>query len=120
MSVRSRNTICKHIEASDTFYVDLGPLLEASETVSSVSGVTSDDAALTIANAAVISSNTTVRDEYGDSLTIEANTGVQFDLSVGTVTTDSDAAALVTVVFVKSTGGIDAVDCQLNVRGRDV
>lgn len=115
--VESRNRVCKHIEASDTYYVDLGPMMEASETVSSVTGVTPEDSNLTAANSAVLTSQTTVLDEYGQSLTIEANTGISFTLAGGTT---GNGCSLITVVFVKDTGKTDAIDLHIEVLGVDV
>jgi hypothetical protein len=120
MSVEASNVVCKHIEAVETYLVDLGPMLASSETVAAVVSVTSDDPALVISNAAVIGSNTETTDSDGDLVTIEANTGVRFDLSGGTLKSDSDFDAIVTVVFKKSSGNTDAIDCRLRVRGRDV
>jgi len=115
--VQSRNRVCKHIEASDVFYVDLGPILEASETVSSITSVTPADSNLTASSAAVLTSETIVKDEYGATLTIEANTGVSFNLAGGTT---GDGGTVITVVFVKSTGKTDAIDCIVDVEGTDV
>jgi ABC-type Fe3+-hydroxamate transport system substrate-binding protein len=119
MSEQAKNVVVKHVETSDQFYVDLSPLLESGETVASVTSVTcAGDSALTITSAAVIASPVTVRDYQGKSVTIAANTGVQFNLAGGTVTSDDAAQVLVTVVFTKSTGKTDAVDCPINVRGQ--
>lgn len=108
--VTARNRIAKHVQANDTYYVDCGPMLETSETISSVA-VSADD--VTVGSEAVLGVNTTVVDDHGQSLTIEANTGVSFSMSGGT----TGSADIVTVVITKNTGGIDAVDCPVDVSG---
>ena len=123
--VESINCLCKHVEASDTYYVDLEPLLGAGETVSSVTSVTCSDSNVTDASNAVIATQTTItsyeRDEAGNTTTrtyvIAANKGVSFTLSGGT---PGGGRKTVTVVFVKSTGKTDAVDCLIEIEGVDV
>ena len=123
--VRSINVICKHVEASDTYYVDLEPLLGTGETVSSITSVTPSDATLTAAASAVISVATTVtqvsRDTAGNTTTstyvIAANKGASFTLAGGTV---GRGVGTVTVKFLKSSGKTDAVDCLVHVRGVDL
>ena len=123
--VQTINTICKHIESNDTYYVDLQPLLGTSETVSSITSVTPVDTTLTAASAAVLSSQTTItryeRDEAGNTTTttyvIVANKGCSFTLSGGAT---GAGCSVVTVKFVKSTGKADAVDCLVEVHGVDV
>ena len=110
-NVFAKNKVHKHIQANDTYYVDLGNLLNSGETVSSAT-VASTDTGLTLGTPAVLGGDTTVTDYDGNSLTIEANTGISFTLSSGTV-----GCWLVTVVMTKSTGGIDAVDCELEIAG---
>lgn len=115
----------KHVESNDTYYVDLAPKLGTGETVSSVTSVTCSDAALTAANATVLSSNTTIttteRDEDGNTTTrtyiIAANKGVSFTLSGGTV---GAGCSTITVKFVKSTGKTDAEGLHVLVYGEDV
>lgn len=123
--VQTINTICKHVEASDTYYVDLEPLLGTSETVSSVTSVTPVDTTLTAASAAVLSSQTTVtnysRDLDGNTTTttyvIAANKGISFTLSGGAT---GAGCSVITVIFVKSSGKTDAVDCLIEIEGVDV
>ena len=67
---------------------------------------------MTLGSATVLASNTTVTDYEGNSLTIEANTGISFPMSAGTV-----GCWVITVVATKNTGGIDAVDCKVEVAG---
>ena len=123
--VRSINVICKHIESNDTYYVDLEPLLGTGETVSSITSVTPSDTTLTAASAAVLGVSTTItnvsRDTAGNTTTttyvIAANKGASFTLTGGAV---GMGVSTVTVVFVKSSGKTDAVDCLVHVRGVDV
>ena len=115
----------KHIESNDTYYIDLAPKLGTGETVSSVTSVTCSDAALTAANATVLSTATTIttteRDEDGDTTTrtyvIAANKGVSFTLTGGTV---GSGCSTITVKFVKSTGKTDAEGVHVLVYGEDV
>lgn len=115
--VEARNVVCKHIEASDTYYVDFGPILEASETISSITTVTAADSALTVTAETVLSQNTSVNDEYGQAITIEANTGISFALSGGTA---NNGVSVITVKIAKSTGKTDAIDLLIDVLGTDV
>jgi hypothetical protein len=123
--VQSVNMVCKHVEASDIYYVDLAPLLGTGETITSVTSVTASDAAITDSAPGVLSVDTTVtkttRDEDGNTRTvayvIEAVKGVYFTLSGGTT---GAGCGTVTVVFLKSTGKTDAIDCLLEVAGVDV
>jgi len=115
--VEARNVVCKHIEASDTYYVDFGPILEASETISSITSVTAADSALTVAAESVLDENTSVNDEYGQAITIEANTGISFTLTAGTA---NNGVSVITAVVVKSTGKTDAIDLLVDVLGTDV
>lgn len=115
----------KHVESNDTYYVDLAPKLGTGETVSSVTSVTCSDVALTAANAAVLSTATTIttteRDEDGNTTTrtyiIAANKGVSFTLTGGTV---GSGCSTITVKFVKSTGKTDAEGLHVLVYGEDV
>ena len=123
--VQTINTVCKHVESNDTFYVDLEPLLGTSETVSSITSVTPVDTTLTSASAAVLTSQTTVtrysRDEAGNTTTttyvIAANKGCSFTLTGGAT---GAGCSVVTVKFLKSSGKTDAVDCLVEVHGVDV
>ena len=123
--VQTRNTICKHVESNDTYYVDLEPLLGTSETVSSITSVTPVDTTLTAASAAVLTSQTTItryeRDTEGNTTTtiyvIAANKGCSFTLTGGAT---GAGCSVVTVKFLKSSGKSDAVDCLIEVHGVDV
>lgn len=123
--VQTIDTICKHIESNDTYYVDLEPLLGTSETVSSITSVNPSDATLTAGAGSVLGSDTTVtryeRDTAGNTTTttyvIAANKGASFTLTGGAT---GAGCSTVTVKFVKSTGRSDAVDCLIEVHGVDV
>jgi hypothetical protein len=123
--VQTINTICKHIESNDTYYVDLEPVLGTGETVSSITSVTPTDSTLTAGTGTVLSTATTVtryeRDEAGNTTTttyvIAANKGCSFTLTGGAT---GAGCSVVTVKFVKSTGKTDAVDCLIEVHGVDV
>jgi hypothetical protein len=123
--VQSINVICKHVESSDTYYVDLAPRLGTGETVSSITSVTPSDANLTAASPAVLTVATTItqtsRDTSGNTTTttyvIAANKGASFTLTGGST---GAGCSTVTVKFLKSTGKADAVDCLVEVHGVDV
>ena len=123
--VQTINTICKHVESNDTYYVDLQPLLGTSETVSSITSVTPVDTTMTAASSTVLSSQTTItryeRDDTGNTTTITyviaANKGCSFTLTGGAT---GAGCSVITVKFVKSTGKADAVDCLVEVHGVDV
>lgn len=123
--VETVNVICKHVEASDTYYLDLQPALAGAETVSSITLVTPSDINLTAASEAVLGAETTIttttRDEQGNttstSYVIAANKGCSFTLSGGSA---GAGCSRVTVVFLKSTGKTGAVDCLVEVHGVDV
>ena len=127
MTCAAPETPClrKHIEANDTYYIDLAPKLGTSETVSSVTSITCSDAALTAANAAVLTAATTIttteRDSDGNTTTktyiIAANKGISFTLTGGTV---GNGCSTITVKFAKSTGKADAEEVQILIHGVDV
>lgn len=123
--IQSMNVVCKHVEADDTYYVDLAPRLGTNETVASVTSVTPSDSSLTAGTGTVLTSGYTatrvIRDQDGNTTTstyvIAANKGVSFTLSGGS---SGAGCSTVTVKFVKSTGKTDAVDCLIEVHGVDV
>ena len=127
MTCSAPETPClrKHIESNDTYYIDLAPKLGTSETVSSVTSITCSDAALTAANAAVLTAATTIttteRDSDGNTTTktyvIAANKGISFTLTGGTV---GNGCSTITVKFAKSTGKVDAEDVHILIHGVDV
>lgn len=117
--------LLKHIESTDTYYVDLEPALGTSETVSTITSVTCTDTLLTAASSAVLSGSTTItryeRDDDGNTTTktyvIAASKGCSFTLTGGTV---GAGCSIITVKFVKSTGKSDAVGVKIQVYGEDV
>ena len=127
MTCSAPETPClrKHVESNDTYYIDLAPKLGTSETVSSVTSITCSDAALTAADAAVLTVATTIttteRDADGNTTTktyvIAANKGISFTLTGGTV---GNGCSTITVKFLKSTGKTDAEDVHILVHGVDV
>lgn len=74
---------------SKTYYVDLGEAIRG-RTITSVTSITSPDAGLTIASAAVLTADTSDYDQYGNAVTIESYTGVSFTLSGGTAGSEDD------------------------------
>ena len=89
---------------SKTYYVDLGEAIKG-RTITGVTSITSPDAALTIASAAVLSADTADYDQYGNSITIEANTGVSFTLSGGTAgSDDAESTTTLRITFTTSAG----------------
>ena len=127
MTCAAPGTPClrKHIESNDTYYIDLAPKLGTSETVSSVASITCSDAALTAANATVLTVATTIttteRDADGNTTAktyvIAANKGISFTLTGGTV---GNGCSTITVKFAKSTGKTDAEDVHILIHGVDV
>ena len=125
MSIQTINTVCKHVESNDTYYVDLAPVLGTSETVSSITSVTPVDTTLTAASVAVLTGSTTItrtiREEDGTTTTvtyvIAANKGCSFTLTDGAT---GAGTSVVTVKFLKSSGKTDAVDCLIQIQGVDV
>jgi len=89
---------------SKTYYVDLGEAIKG-RTITGVTSITSPDAALTIASAAVLSVDTADYDQYGNSITIEAGTGVSFTLSGGTSgSDDAESTTTLRITFTTSAG----------------
>ena len=127
MTCSAPETPClrKHVESNDTYYIDLAPKLGTSETVSSVTSITCSDAALTAADAAVLTVATTIttteRDADGNTTTktyvIAANKGISFTLTGGTA---GNGCSTITVKFAKSTGKTDAEDVHILIHGVDV
>ena len=89
---------------SKTYYVDLGEAIKG-RTITSVTSVTSPDAGLSISLVAVISADTSDYDQYGNAVTIEANTGVSFTLSGGTSgSDDAESTTTLRITFTTSAG----------------
>ena len=89
---------------SKTYYFDLGEAIKG-RTITAVGSVTSDDALLIISSAAVISADTDDYDQFGNAITIEANTGIQWNMADGTAgTADDEYTATLTFTFSTSAG----------------
>ena len=123
--VQTINTICKHVEDTETFYADFAPLLGTGETLVSVTSVTPTDPTLTASSPAVLSVATTdtrtTRDADGNTTTttyvIAANKGVSVVLAGGAT---GAGCSIVTIKAVKSTGKTATLDCLVEVHGVDV
>ena len=72
-----------------TYYVDLGEAIKG-RTITGVTSITSTDVALVISSAAVLTADTSDYDQFGNAVTIEANTGISFVLSGGTAGSEDD------------------------------
>ena len=68
---------------SKVYYADLGDAIRG-RTITGVTGIASDDAALTLSGLTVVSSDTAEYDAFGNPITIEANTGVYWTMAGGT------------------------------------
>lgn len=87
-----------------TYYVDLGEAIKG-RTITGVTSVTSPDAALAIASAAILTADTSDYDQYGNAVTIEANTGISFQLSNGTAgSDDAESTTTLRITFTTSAG----------------
>ena len=91
--------LMRHVEDSDTYFVDCEPLLEAGETITAATVATDD--ALTLGAAEVFTVDTDVRDQDGATKTIEAGHGVKFAVSGGAA---SGKPAVIKLTLTKSTG----------------
>ena len=86
------------------YYVDLGEAIKG-RTITGVTSITSPDAALAIASAAVLTVDTSDYDQYGNAVTIEANTGISFQLSNGTAgSDDAESTTTLRITFTTSAG----------------
>lgn len=123
--VQSLNVICKHVNDSDTYYVDFTPLLGTNETLSSIVSVTCSDSALTAGTATVFASQftdtRTERDADGNTTTttyvVATAKGCSFTLTGGTT---GAGCSTVIVVGMKSTGKTATVECLIDIHGTDV
>jgi hypothetical protein len=92
-----------------TYYADLGEAIKG-RTITGITGITSDDAALTISSVAVISTDVNDYDQFGNAITIEANTGVSWTMSAGTAgSEDEEYTATLRIVFSTAAGTENAV-----------
>lgn len=100
----SAEVLLHYTGESKTYYVDLGEAIKG-RTITSITSITSDDALLTISSSAILTVDTADYDQQGNSVTIEANTGVSFVLSNGTAGSEEDEyTATVVLTFVTNAG----------------
>lgn len=111
MSCRTDKVICKHRDASKTYYVSLDEILPIGVTIVSASSST-EDASLTISVTDIVTEDTTVNNGQCGDLTLKADRAVLLGLSGGA---SSDSEVIVTVQWTQSDGDSDAVDCRLLV-----
>ncbi len=91
-----------------TYYVDAGEQIKG-RTISGVTSITSDDGAMTVGSLAILSTDTSDFDADGNTLTIEANTGMSFGMSGGTAGGGyEDYTATLTILFTTSAGTEEA------------
>jgi len=111
--VFSTNVICKHVNASLWYYVDLDWLPSGVTVVSAEASST--DESLTISEPVILSQNTTV-DEDSDCgpLTLVADRALA--IQIGDGTQDEDTEVLVSVTWVQSDGNEDGRYLRLIVR----
>jgi hypothetical protein len=94
---------------SKTYYCDLGEAIKG-RTVTGVTSIVSDDALLTLSGLAVISVDTSDYDQFGNPITIEANTGVSWTMSGGTAGSEDDEwTATIRITFTTAAGTEQAV-----------
>lgn len=105
MSCCLSNQILTHYTGeSKTYYADLGEAIRG-RTITGVTAIASDDAALTLSGLAVISADTPDYDQFGNTITIEAGTGVSWTMSAGTAGSDDDEfTATLRITFTTSAG----------------
>jgi hypothetical protein len=86
------------------YYYDLGEAIKG-RTITVVSGITADDALLTLSTISIISTETSDYDQQGNALTIEANTGIKWTMGAGTAGIEDDEyTATLTFTFTTSAG----------------
>lgn len=93
------------------YYADMTNTLGYGATVSAVVSVLSGDTLLTITSAAVLTVDTTVLDEDGDSYVIAADKGVKFTVAGGT----PESTATIVVTVTSSNGETIEEPFKLNV-----
>lgn len=94
-----------HYSTEDkTYLIDLGQQIRG-RTITSLTSVTSDDAAMTIGSTSVLDADVTEYDAWGNQVTVESGTGVYVTLDGGTAGVESDSeTAKLTITFVTSAG----------------
>ena len=112
--VSSTNVICKHVNASLWYYVDLD-WIPAGVTVVSAEA-SSDDDSLTIGEPVVLSQSVVIDEgnECGGSLTVVANRALAIQIADGTP--DDGNEVLVSVTWTQSDGNTDGRYLRLIVR----
>jgi hypothetical protein len=89
---------------SKVYYVDMGEAIKG-RTIVSVTSVTSPDASLSVTSAAVLTTDTSDYDQFGNAVTIEANTGISLNLSGGTSGNEDDEyTTTLRITFTTSAG----------------
>lgn len=89
---------------SKTYYADLGEAIRG-RTITGVTSITSDDALLTMSSLAVIGTDVSEYDQFGNPITIEASTGVSWSMSGGTAgDEDDDYSATIRITFTTAAG----------------
>jgi len=89
----SNQVLTHYVGESKTYYADLGEAIRG-RTITGVTAIVSDDAALTLSGLAVVSVDTS-----------EANTGVSWTMAGGTAGSDDDEfTATLRVTFTTSAG----------------
>ena len=109
---RTKNVICKHVEATKTFYLDLNSYLPEGVTVESAE-VSTDDDSLTLSSAEIPGSDYTVNSGCPEKV-LTAGRYILIQIADGT---PDDEETIVTVKWTQSDGDIDAVDCRLEIAG---
>ncbi len=100
----SQDVLIHRTGESKIYYFKLSEAIKG-RTITAVSSVSADDALLVISSAAVISADTPDYDQRGNSITIEANTGIRWNMAAGTAgTADDDYTATLTFTFTTSAG----------------
>ena len=107
-------TIVKHVNDTLVRYADFGPMLAASETISSCTATCAADTALTIGTPVVLTVDTTVPASAG-TRTITAYEGVSYALSGGTAIAEDADPVRITVSATLSTGKIAVRTARLRV-----
>lgn len=94
MSYQATAPVVVHRSDADFYYMDFGPILKG-RTIASISSVTCTGA--TVASTSVLTDATTVVLGEGNSLLIEASTGIKFKISALAASTTYTVVAVVTL-----------------------
>ncbi len=105
----SSDILLHYTGETKTYYADLGEAIKG-RTVTALASISSDDSALIITGAAIITSDSADYDQHGNSITIEANTGVSWTMAGGTAgLASAESTASVTITFSTAAGTEQAV-----------